>query len=139
MENNWMTIEPWSHRLLLKLALLWMPAAGLLWWLKLRKIRSVIIYFVSGANLVCYMIWVGAMVLINSPIFYRWSTEFKDLKPILYTTAILTFVWFPFVATVGSFILLTTTLIAKPGEHRFLVPANLLMFILWATSIIAPN
>jgi hypothetical protein len=134
-----MTIEPWSHRLLLKLALLWVPAAGLLWRLKLRGIRSVIIYFVSGANLVCYMIWLGAMVLAHSPIFYRWSSESKDLDVIFFMTPTFLFVFCPLVATVGSFILLITTLIAKQGEHRFLVPANLLMLILWATSIVAPN
>jgi len=134
-----MTIEPWSHRLLLKLALLWVPAAGLLWWLKLRGIRSVIIYFVSGANLVCYMIWLGAMVLADSPIFYRWSSESKDLDVIFFMTPTFLFVLCPLAATAGSFILLITTLIAKQGEHRFLVPANLLMLILWATSIIAPN
>jgi len=115
-----------------------MPTAGLLLWLKLRKIRSVIIYFVSAANLVCYMIWVGAMVLINSPIFFRWSTEFKDLDPIFFTAATLTFVEGPLLATVGSFIPLIISVIAKPGEHRFFIPANLLMSILWASSIIAP-
>ena len=135
-----MTIEPWVRSPLLKLALLWAPAAGLLWWLKLRKIRSVIIYFISLANLVSYLLWLGAMLIVTSPSFYRWSVESKgNLRVVLSVIPPLMFLASPFAAAAGSFILLITSLIAKPGELAFLVPANLLAFILWGFSMIAPN
>ena len=135
-----MGIDPWVHSPLLKLALLWTPAVGLLWWLKLRKIRSVIIYFISGANLVCYLLWLGAIGIVGSPSFYRWSSESKDhLRIVLSVIPPLTLVVIPPAATVGSFIFLITSFVARPGEHRFLLSANLLTLILWASSMIAPN
>lgn len=135
-----MLIEPWVHRPLLKIAFLWTPAAGLLLWLKLRKIRSVILYFVSVADILCYSLWLGAITLIGSPTFYRWSSGSKvDLRIALSATASLMLFVVPLAATVGSFILLITSFISKPGERRFLVPANLLTLILWGSSLIAPN
>ncbi len=134
-----MGIDPWVHRPLLKLALLWAPAAGLLWWLKLRKIRSVIIYFISGANLVCYLLWLGATGIIGSPSFFRWSSESTDLRFVLSVISSVTLLVIPIAATVGSFFMLMMSFIARPGERRFLVPANLLSLILWASSMIAPN
>jgi hypothetical protein len=134
-----MAIDPWLQRLLLKLAVSWVPAASLLCWLWLRKIRSVILYFASCANLGCYLLWLGTMVTVRSPIFYRWSSESKNLDFVLFVIPAFTFVLWPLFATVGSFILLIASCMAKQGERRFLVPANLLMLILWASSIVAPN
>jgi hypothetical protein len=119
-----MQIEPWVHRPLLKLALLWAPAAALLVWLKLRKVRSVILYALSASNLLCYPLWLGAISL-------RAAAPFVAAPFVL--------VAIPLAATAGSFLMLIATIFAKPGEHRFLVPANLLMLILWGSSMVAPN
>jgi hypothetical protein len=135
-----MILEPWVHRPLFKLMFLWLPAATLLGWLKFRKIRSVIIYFISLANLVSYLLWLGAMLIVTSPSFHHWSLESKgDLRVVLSVIPPLMFFAIPFAAAVGSFILLITSFIAKPGELAFLVPANLLAFVLWGFSMIAPN
>jgi hypothetical protein len=134
-----MRIDPWVHSPLLKLALLWVPAAGLLLWLKLRKIQSVIIYFVSMASLFCYLLWLGATMFVGSPSFFRLSSESKDLQIVLGAFGSFTLFAIPVAASVGSFILFIASFIAKPGEHRFLVPANLLTLVLWASSMVAPN
>jgi hypothetical protein len=130
-----MTIEPWLQKLLLEFVLFWVPAACLLLWLKFRKTQSPIIYFVSSANLVCYLLWLGAMVILHSPNFYRWYSEFKDLY---FVPAFVVFI-LPFVAVFASFILLIACLVLRPREQLFLAPANLLLLILWGSSITWPN
>jgi hypothetical protein len=126
-----MTMDPAIQKLLLKVAYLWLPAASLLVWMWLRKIKSVIIYLFSSANLVCYLLWFGAMVVLHSESFYRWWSEFKDLHLISAFVVVLC----PLVAVLASFILLVACIVPKPREQLILFPANLLMLILWGSSI----
>lgn len=134
-----MAIASWSHVLLWKIALLWAPAAGLLWLLGRRNARSAILYFVSCVTLFCYILWSGTVAVVLSPSFARWSSELKKPDLAFSNIPLLVFIFLPLSATICSFILLIASCWAEPGEHRFLIPANLLMFILWVTSIIAPN
>lgn len=130
-----MIIDPSIQRLLLKVAYFWLPAAGLLWWVWIRKISSVIIFSFSSTSLVCYLLWLGAMVILHSQNFYRWWSEFEGLH---FVAAFVVFLC-PLVAVLVSFILLVACIVPRPREQLFLFPANLLMLILWGSSITWPN
>ena len=127
--------DPAIQKLLLKVAYLWVPAAGLLWWAWLRKVKSAITYTMISANLVCYLLWVGAMVILLSPNFYRWYSEFK----VLYLVPVFVVVLWPLAGVLVSFILLVACIVPRPRERLFLVPANLLLLVLWGSSLTPLN
>jgi hypothetical protein len=136
-----MSNEPVSpfHGVLLKFALLWAPAVVILWYLKLRGIRSRIFNIISCANIVCYLLWLLGMVTVHTPIVYRWISECKPAIPVLMFFSAFLFVLWPIFASMVSFVLFMASFGVQPGERRFFVSANLLMLILWASTIVAPN
>jgi hypothetical protein len=131
-----MIIDFEIRELLMKLVLLGAPAAGLLLWLKIRKPQSPILYFISCTNLFSYTLWLSALSFEHSMAFYRWSTELRNSHFLSYTLPLWAMLFWPFCATVFSFIFVPISITAKPGEHRFLVPANILLFLLWLYSFI---
>ena len=99
-----------------------------------------VFYFVSSANLVCYLLWLGVVVAGYHPSTHRHISEYSERLALAYMSlgSLMVFVW-PIFASMVSFVLFAASFGSEPGERRFLIPANLLMFILWVSLIAMPN
>jgi hypothetical protein len=135
-----MNSESYYIGALVKFAFCGGTASVLLWFWKRRGIKSILLFFLSCANLVCFVVWLA----INGAVYAM--AKSPNLRPMIYngSSAVMaalftiTFLW-PYVATVAAFILFALSYAAQPGEHKFLVPANLLMLVSWASTIVALN
>jgi len=70
---------------------------------------------------------------------FRWMLDYKPLVFMFINLPAFLFFIVPFFWTMIAFVLFMVSFGAQPGERRFFVPANLLMLILWASMIVAPN
>jgi len=127
-------LKLWYFKAFEKFALLGIPTiVALLVWKKLR-VESKTFYQFSWANPICYLLWILAIgstnILIHS-VKSSWIT-FSMLP------ASVAFIW-PFFAAFGSLCLCLLCGRANPKEQAFVLLPNLLMLILWGSSIVAPN
>jgi hypothetical protein len=133
-----MNTESYYLSVLVKFAFLGGTAGGLLLFWKCRGIKSILLYFLSCANILCFVAWLS----INGAVYAM--ARSPNLRPMIYYgpqavqvgLVVFTYGW-PFVASVAAFCLLVVSLLAQPRELPFIVPANLLMLFLWAFTIVA--
>jgi len=129
-----LNIEPWFLRVLVKSAFCGVPAGGLLLWLLQRRgVKSWLFYASSCVNYLCYILWLAIGFLISA--MAQYPKLGNSIGPGLFAVWIV----LPLASTLIAFVLFFWSFGAQPGERRFIVPANLLMLILWATGIPALN
>jgi hypothetical protein len=124
----------WCLRALEKFALLGAPAIAILLFWKRRRVESVTLYRASWANPFCYLLWLIAMnatAILSHYTALRWMV-FSSLPATLA-------VGLPFLSCIGSLILCLLCVGAKQVERMFVALPNLLMLILWISSVVAPN
>jgi hypothetical protein len=117
-----------------KFALLGAPAIAILLFWKTRRIESGALYRASWANAFGYLLWLVAMTttaILSHYSAFRWMV----FSPLPATLAF----FLPFLACVGSLLLCLLCVRAKQIERLFVALPNLLMLILWVSSIVAPN
>lgn len=128
-----MNIESWHWilRSLEKFALFGVPASITLVFWKRRRVKARGVYRASGANVLGYLLWLLAGVVM-AMLFHIPAVTFSFLP------ATVAFLW-PFVAAIASFVLCLLSIPAEMKEQPFIVLPNLLMLILWISSVVAPN
>ena len=122
----------WCLRALEKFALLGAPAIAILLFWKRRRVESVALYRASWANPFGYLLWLIAM---NTTAVLSHSTAFRWM---VFLPATLAFP-LPLLSCVGSLFLCLLCVRAKQVERMFVALPNLLMLILWTSSVVAPN
>ena len=125
-----MLSESYYLGVLVKFAFLGGAAGGLLWAWKRRGIKSTILYLLSSASFFCFVVWLA----INGAVYaMAKSPTFRPMiyhgPPAVMAVLFAILVLWPYIAAIGTLILLASSYAAQPGEHRFLVPADLLMQI----------
>ena len=92
------------------------------------------LYRASWANPVGYLLWLAAVIVVSNishSSAFSWLT-FSVLPAGLYFFC-------PFSLAVGSLILCLLGIKSKQGEQAFIGVPNLLMLLLWISSVVAPN
>jgi hypothetical protein len=110
---------------LFKFAALGIPAiVFLLWWRRIGVVSKGL-YKSSWTNVGCYLAWLSLGLLANR------TAGMGAVIGIL--------IGVPLVAVGFSLVLMTWSRFAKQGERWTMALANLLMLLLWTSSVIAPN
>jgi len=118
---------------LLRFALLGIPSIFVLWLWKRAGIRSRLLYGSSWTNVVFYSIWLVMGLTLN------WLSRLPH-RPPLFDALIGFLIALPLIGALSSLFLLTCTLLTKGTEQKIAPAASsVLMFVLWASSWIAPN
>jgi hypothetical protein len=117
---------------LLRFAVLGIPAgAALLWW-KRAGIHSKHLYSSSWANVIAYCIWLTLGVLLN-------RIGRIPAAPKLFDALVGFLIASPLIASFCSLALIILSLFAERSEKWTMGSSNVLMIVLWASSLIAPN
>jgi len=126
----------WSPLLwiLAKSAVFGISAGGILWRWKRRGIRSRNLYSASRANLAFYSLWLTVVIVM---FVMQESSALRSMINSSLPASL--FVGCTFFAVIGSLLMCISCLGAEKGERRFVVLANGLMLILWASNVVAPN
>ena len=113
--------------------LLGAPVVGILWWLKtFEASESRLLFYFSGANFACCVLWLAVKFTLNS--MHLMNSFMNNFELPFYMIVIL-----PFFMLGESFCLFAASFKAQSGEHILFVLLNGLMFMLWgASSIIIP-
>jgi hypothetical protein len=112
--------------------LLGVPVSGICWWLKHRGVRTRLLYYFSGANFACYVLWLAVKCALNS--MNLMNSFMNSFELPFFMIVIL-----PLFALGESFCLFAASFNAQHGERIFFVLLNGLMLLLWgASSIIIP-
>ena len=125
----------WCLRAFEKFALLGVPAILiLLFWKRRGVVASMTLYRASWVNPIGYLLWLAAVIVVSNlshfPAF-SWLA-FSILPACLYFFC-------PFLLSVASLILCLLGVRSKREEQAFVAVPNLLMLLLWISSVVAPN
>jgi len=116
---------------LLRFAVLGIPAAVLLLW-KRAGILSKHLYSSSWANVIAYCVWLTLEVLLN-------RIGRIPAAPKLFDALVGFLIGSPLIASSCSLVLIILSLSAERDEKWTMASSNVLMIVLWASSLIAPN
>jgi hypothetical protein len=120
--------------LILKFAFLVFPSVLILLHWRRRGVRSPLLYKLSWVEVGSYLLWllfVAALGFVGSHPTFDWIRGGSIPANL--------FVFWPMLATMIALALCMFTLAAGKGERGFMVSSNLLMLVLWASSVVAPN
>jgi hypothetical protein len=112
---------------ILKFVFVIIPAVLILLHWRRRGIGSPLLYTLSWIDVGSYLLWlllIGALDRFASDGVWK-----NDILGIL-------FVFWPMLATIFALGLAISTMGARRGERAFIVSSNLLMIVLWASSIV---
>ena len=115
---------------ILKFAVFGIPAAAALLWWKRTGVLSKGFYSSSWANVIAYCTWLLLGVLLNRRI---------PAPPGLFDALVGFAIAAPLFALFYSLLPLILSLFAKPNEQWKMGSSSVLMVLLWASSLIAPN
>jgi hypothetical protein len=121
-------------KLVLKFAFLVFPAVLILLHWRRHGVRSRVLYTLSWVETGGYVVWlllIAALASLAAHPTFDWIRGSS-------VPANMLVVW-PFFAILMALGLCVCTVGAEKGERGFVATSNLLMLILWATSIAAPN
>ena len=127
-------MKVWFLRGCERFALLGVPTIIVLLLWRRKGVERRTLYQASWANPFAYLLWLAAMILV-AILFHR--PRFLWISSTL-VPASLAFAY-PLLLSFGSLILCVLCVRAKQKEQPFIILSNLLMLILWVSSVVAPN
>jgi len=117
-----------------KLVFLALPAAWILSYWRKRGVTCRAVFYASCSNIFCYVLWVALILVMLG--LQKEAALRPTIPSILPAIA---FVFVPLFLSIASLPLCFSAFAAAEGERLFAVVANGLMFVLWVSSVVAPN
>ena len=121
----------WILRSIKKFALFGVPAGITLFFWQRRRIDRKNVYRASCANVGAYVLWILAGV-VTAGLIHIPAVFFSSLPSTV-------LVFWPFLGVIASLLLCLSCIRAEMREQPFIFFPNLLMLILWISSVVAPN
>jgi hypothetical protein len=117
---------------LLRFAVLGIPAAAVLLWWRRDGVLSKGLYSSSWANVISYGIWLLLGILLN-------RIGRIPAAPRLFGSLVGFLIASPVIGSFCSLVLLILSLFAEQNEKGKMGSSSVLMALLWASALIAPN